>query len=198
MSEHEVNQGRRRFLTATTAVVGAAGAGLAAIPFIQSWQPSAKARVVGGPVSFNIAPLEPGQILRGTWRGQTVGILRRDETMLQNLQQVEDRLSDPESLVDQQPEYAQNQSRALNPEYLVLIMICTHLGCIPELVPEVGPQPYDEDWLGGFYCPCHKSKFDLAGRVYKGVPAPINLKIPPYRYIDDRTIEVGADPEQLS
>ncbi len=198
MSEHQVNQGRRRFLTATTAVVGAAGAGLAAIPFIQSWQPSAKARVVGGPAKFNIAPLEPGQLLRGSWRGQTIGILHRDEQMLENLSNIEDRLADPQSQHQQQPAYAQNQARALKPEYLVLVMICTHLGCIPELVPEVGPQPFDEDWLGGFYCPCHKSKFDLAGRVFKSVPAPLNLRVPPYRYIDDRTIEVGVDPEQIS
>lgn len=198
MSENEINRGRRRFLTATTAVVGAAGAGLAAIPFIQSWQPSARARVVGGPIKVNIAPLEPGQLLRETWRGQTIGILRRTEVMLQNLGEVENRLSDPDSKQDQQPAYIDNQSRALKPEYLVLVMICTHLGCIPELVSEVGPQPYDENWLGGFYCPCHKSKFDLAGRVYKGVPAPLNLKVPPYRYIDDRTVEIGVDPEQIS
>jgi ubiquinol-cytochrome c reductase iron-sulfur subunit len=154
--------------------------------------------VVGGPIKINIAPLEPGQLLLETWRGQPIGILRRTETMLQNLDDVENRLVDPDSKQDQQPEYIDNQSRALKPEYLVLIMICTHLGCIPELVSEVGPQPYDENWLGGFYCPCHKSKFDLAGRVYKGVPAPLNLKVPPYRYIDDRTVEIGVDPEQIS
>ncbi len=196
MSENGVNKGRRRLLTATTAVVGAAGAGLAALPFIQSWQPSAKAKVVGAPVEFNLEPIEPGQLLKGQWRGKTIGILRRTPAMLETLPELQDKLRDPDSSeATQQPAYAANESRAIKPEYLVLVMNCTHLGCVPELRPEVGAQPFDEDWLGGFYCPCHKSKFDLAGRVYAGVPAQLNLQVPPYLYKDDRTLVVGLDPQ---
>ncbi len=196
MSENGVNKGRRRLLTATTAVVGAAGAGLAALPFIQSWQPSAKAKVVGAPVEFNLQPLEPGQIIRGLWRGKTIGILRRTTEMLDTLPGLDSKLRDPDSAAEeQQPVYAQNQNRSIKPEYLVLVMNCTHLGCVPELVPEVGAQPFDAEWQGGFYCPCHKSKFDLAGRVYDGVPAQLNLQVPPYQFLDDRTIVVGIDPQ---
>ncbi|GAB4182190.1 MAG: ubiquinol-cytochrome c reductase iron-sulfur subunit [Wenzhouxiangellaceae bacterium] len=196
MSDEGVNKGRRQLLTWTTAVVGAVGAGFAAVPFIQSWQPSAKARLVGGPVEVNLAPLKPGQLLKAQWRGQTIGILRRTPEMLETLNEVRDNLRDPDSSVeDQQPEYAANAGRSLRPEYLVANIHCTHLGCVPQLVPEVGPQPFDEDWKGGFFCPCHKSRFDLAGRVYKGVPAQLNLLIPPYRYSDDTTIQIGLDPE---
>lgn len=196
MSDNGVNKGRRRLLTATTAVVGAAGAGLAALPFIQSWQPSAKAKVVGAPVEFNLAPIDPGQLLKGQWRGKTVGILRRTPEMLESLPELTDQLRDPQSDEEtQQPEYAHNEARAIKPEYLVLVMNCTHLGCVPELIPEVGSQPFDENWLGGFYCPCHKSRFDLAGRVYAGVPAQLNLQVPPYHFLDDRTLVVGVDPQ---
>lgn len=196
MSDNGVNKGRRRLLTATTAVVGAAGAGLAALPFIQSWQPSAKAKVVGAPVEFNLQPLDPGQILKGQWRGKTVGILRRTPEMLDSLPELTAELKDPDSSDEnQQPAYAQNEARSIKPEYLVLVMNCTHLGCVPELVPEVGSQPFDENWLGGFYCPCHKSRFDLAGRVYSGVPAQLNLQVPPYHFLDDRTLVVGVDPQ---
>ncbi len=196
MSDNGVNKGRRRLLTATTAVVGAAGAGLAALPFIQSWQPSAKAKVVGAPVEFNLEPIAPGQILKGQWRGKTVGILRRTPEMLDSLPELTAELKDPDSSDEnQQPSYAQNEIRSIKPEYLVLVMNCTHLGCVPELVPEVGPQPFDQNWLGGFYCPCHKSRFDLSGRVYSGVPAQLNLLVPPYHFLDDRTLVVGVDPQ---
>ena len=196
MSDENVNKSRRRFLTATTSVVGAVGAGLAAVPFIRSWEPSAKARIVGAPVEANLGPLEPGQIMKLQWRGQTIGVLRRSPDMIERLPQVEQYLRDPESeQTDQQPEYAQNQYRSIEPEYLVLNMHCTHLGCVPELIPEVGPQPWEENWYGGFFCPCHKSKFDLAGRVYSGVPAQLNLVVPPYHFVDDQTIIVGQDPE---
>ncbi len=199
MSENSVNKGRRRLLTATTAVVGAAGAGLAALPFIESWQPSAKAKVVGAPVEFNLQPIGPGQILKGQWRGKTIGILRRTNDMLETLPDLSGKLKDPDSNAEnQQPRYAQNPNRSIKPEYLVLVMNCTHLGCVPELVPEVGAQPFDAEWQGGFYCPCHKSKFDLAGRVYDGVPAQLNLQVPPYQYLDDRTIVVGVDPQSAS
>lgn len=188
-----VNNGRRRFLIATTSVVGATGVGFAAVPFLKSWLPSAKAKAVGAPVTVNIEALEPGQILKSQWRGQTIGILRRSQLSLDLLPEVDERLRDPDSLESEQPEFAKNESRALRPEFLVVNMHCTHLGCVPEVIPQVGPEPFDEDWKGGFYCPCHKSKFDMAGRVYKGVPAPTNLRIPPYSYIDDATLLIGVE-----
>jgi len=190
-----VNKKRRRFLVATTSVVGAVGAGFTAVPFIKSWKPSAKAKAVGAPVQVPIDALEPGQILKVQWRGQTIGILRRSEETLGLLSAVDADLRDPESQESDQPAYAQNEGRALREEYLVVNMHCTHLGCIPQMIPEVGAQPFEENWKGGFYCPCHKSKFDLAGRVYKGVPAPANLKIPPYSFLDDSTLIIGVNPE---
>jgi ubiquinol-cytochrome c reductase iron-sulfur subunit len=190
-----VNKKRRRFLVATTSVVGAVGAGFAAVPFISTWKPSAKAKAVGAPVQVPIDGLEPGQIMKVQWRGQTIGVLRRTEGTLDMLDEVYDDLRDPASLESDQPEYASNESRALRDEFLVVNMHCTHLGCIPQLIPEVGSQPFEENWKGGFYCPCHKSKFDLAGRVYKGVPAPTNLKVPPYSYLDDDTLIIGVNPE---
>lgn len=194
MSSDGVNKERRRFLLATTSVVGAVGAGLAAVPFLESWLPSAKAQAVGAPVQVNVGKLEYGQLLKVVWRGKTCGVLRRTQEMLDNLPKRDDDLRDPESQNSEQPPYATNEVRAIRPEYLVLNMHCTHLGCIPRMVPQVGPEPFDPDWLGGFFCPCHKSRFDLAGRVFKGVPAPTNLRIPPYSFIDDNTIIIGVDP----
>lgn len=193
-----VNKGRRRFLVATTTVVGAAGAGFAAVPFIQSWQPSAKAQSMGAPVQIDINKLDPGQLLKVQWRGQTIGILRRTPESLRLLADVTPDLRDPQSLESEQPSFAQNETRALKEEYLVVNMHCTHLGCVPQMVPEVGPQSFQENWKGGFFCPCHKSKFDLAGRVYKGVPAPTNLKIPPYSFIDNRTLLIGVNKEGVA
>ncbi|MCH8228124.1 MAG: ubiquinol-cytochrome c reductase iron-sulfur subunit [Proteobacteria bacterium] len=190
-----MNKGRRRFLVATTAVVGAVGAGFATVPFIQSWQPSAKAQSLGAPVQVDMNKLEPGQLLKVQWRGQTIGILRRTPESLRLLSEVTPDLRDPQSLESEQPSFAQNETRALKDEYLVVNMHCTHLGCVPQMVPQVGPQPFQENWKGGFFCPCHKSKFDLAGRVYKGVPAPTNLKIPPYGFLDNRTLLIGASQE---
>lgn len=190
-----MNKGRRRFLVATTAVVGAVGAGFATVPFIQSWQPSAKAQSLGAPVQVDMNRLEPGQLLKVQWRGQTIGVLRRTPESLRLLSEVTPDLRDPQSLESEQPSFAQNETRALKDEYLVVNMHCTHLGCVPQMVPQVGPQPFQENWKGGFFCPCHKSKFDLAGRVYKGVPAPTNLKIPPYGFLDNRTLLIGASQE---
>ncbi len=190
-----VNKGRRRFLVATTTVVGAVGAGFAAVPFIQSWQPSAKAQSLGAPVQIDVNKLEPGQLLKVQWRGQTIGILRRTPESLRLLSEVTADLRDPQSLASEQPSFAQNETRALKDEFLVVNMHCTHLGCVPQMVPQVGPQPFQENWKGGFFCPCHKSKFDMAGRVYKGVPAPANLKIPPYGFLDNRTLLIGANQE---
>ena len=190
-----VNKKRRRFLVATTSAVGAVGVGFAAVPFVSSWKPSAKAQAVGAPVQVSLNGLEPGQILKVQWRGQTIGVLRRSTETLGLLPEVDGELRDPQSLESEQPGYAQNEERALRSEYLVVNMHCTHLGCVPQVVPEVGPQPFDDNWKGGFFCPCHKSKFDMAGRVYKGVPAPSNLRIPPYSYLDDRTLVIGVSPE---
>lgn len=191
------NKGRRMLLLAGTGVVGAVGAGFAAWPFFASWRPSAKAKVIGAPVEAYVGDLEPGQLMRLQWRGQTIGILKRTEQMVEDLPEVNGQLRDPDSTVnpDQQPDYAQNLYRSIRPEVLVLNMHCTHLGCVPEYIPEVGAQPFEENWKGGFYCPCHKSKFDLAGRVYQGVPAPTNLAVPPYSFIDDDNVIIGAELE---
>ena len=193
-----VNKKRRRFLVATTAAVGAVGAGFAAVPFIQSWQPSAKAQSMGAPVQVDITKLEPGQLLKVQWRGQTIGVLRRTPESLSLLPEVTPDLRDPDSLESEQPAFAKNETRALKEEYLVVNMHCTHLGCVPQMVPQVGPQSFQENWKGGFFCPCHKSKFDMAGRVYTGVPAPTNLKIPPYSYIDNRTLLIGVSQEGVA
>ena len=196
MANQDVNPGRRRFLTATTAVVGGAGAVVAAVPFIKSWQPSARAQVAGAPVTEDIGKLEVGQRLVVQWRGQPVWIIRRTPEMLAALPQQDGRLRDPNSdNPEQQPEYAKNAHRSIKPEIAVLVGTCTHLGCSPLFRPELTPQPFDAEWKGGFYCPCHNSRFDLAGRVYEGVPAPTNLKVPPYRFIDDNRIEIGVNPE---
>ena len=195
MSSDDVNKGRRRFLVATTSVVGGVGIGIAAVPFIKSWMPSAKAQAVGAPVEVNISKLKEGQLLKVQWRGQTIGVLRRTQEMIANLPNVDAVLADPESANADQPAYIHGEQRALKPELLIVNMHCTHLGCVPQMIPQVGPQPFDENWNGGFYCPCHKSKFDLSGRVFKGVPAPTNLRIPPYSFLDDQTVMIGVSPQ---
>jgi ubiquinol-cytochrome c reductase iron-sulfur subunit len=196
MANQGVNSGRRRFLTATTAVVGGAGALAAAVPFIASWQPSARAQVAGAPVTEDISKLEPGQRIIVQWRGQPVWVIRRTPEQLATLEGLNDRLRDPASEnVDQQPDYAQNLHRSIRPEIAVLVGTCTHLGCSPLFRPELQPQPFDSEWRGGFYCPCHNSRFDLAGRVYQGVPAPTNLLVPPYRFVDENRITIGLHPE---
>ncbi|MDX1460355.1 MAG: ubiquinol-cytochrome c reductase iron-sulfur subunit [Xanthomonadales bacterium] len=198
MSSDGVNKDRRRFLIATTSVVGGVGAGFAAVPFVKSFNPSAKAQAVGAPVEVNVSKMDYGQLLKVQWRGQTIGILKRSPRMLEDLDSLSEVLRDPASEESDQPEYAANDSRALRPEFLVVNMHCTHLGCVPQMIPQVGPQPFDDDWKGGFYCPCHKSKFDAAGRVYTGVPAPTNLKIPPYSFIDDQTLIIGVNPQGVA
>jgi ubiquinol-cytochrome c reductase iron-sulfur subunit len=195
MSSDDVNKGRRRFLVATTSVVGGVGVGIAAVPFIKSWMPSARAQAIGIPVEVNIDKLKEGQLLKVQWRGQTIGVLRRTQEMVEGLSRIDASLSDPESLDAEQPEYIHGESRALKPEFLVVNMHCTHLGCVPQMIPQVGPQPFDSNWNGGFYCPCHKSKFDLSGRVYSGVPAPTNLRIPPYSFLDENTLIIGVSPQ---
>ena len=196
MADQGVNPGRRRFLTATTAVVGGAGAIAAAVPFLSSWQPSARAQQAGAPVTVDISKLEAGQRVIEQWRGQPVWLIRRTPEQLAALAGEDSRLRDPNSdNPEQQPDYAKNPHRSIKPEIAVLVGTCTHLGCSPLFRPDLQPEPFDTQWKGGFYCPCHNSRFDMAGRVYAGVPAPTNLRVPPYRFIDDNRIMIGVDPE---
>ena len=196
MANEDVNTGRRRFLTATTAVVGAVGAGFAAVPFIKSWSPSARARFAGAPVSQDISALVEGAQMVINWRGQPIFISRRSKAMLDVMKSLDGILADPASAnADQQPKYAQNATRSIKPEISVLVGVCTHLGCAPEYLPEVKPQPFDPDWKGGYFCPCHKSRYDLAGRVFKAQPAPANLPVPPYFFENDSTVVIGVDPK---
>ena len=196
MSVVGVSGGRRRFLTATASVVGGVGLGFTAVPFVSAWQPSARARALGAPVQINVSKLEPGQLVAVLWRGMPVWVVRRTSAVLDSLPTLDPMLRDPDSEVaEQQPAYARNPHRSLKPEYLVLVGICTHLGCSPQYVVAARAERYDlgDDWPGGFFCPCHGSKFDLAGRVYPGVPAPTNLEVPPHRYLDGGRIEIGVD-----
>ncbi len=193
MSGDEANPGRRRFLTAATTVVGAVGAGFALVPFISSMQPSAKARAAGAPVRADISKLEPGQMIRVKWRGKPVWIVNRTEEMLNDLPSLDAEVSDPASNESEQPDYAKNEYRSIKPEILILVGICTHLGCSPTYRPDVAPADLGADWKGGFFCPCHGSRFDIAGRVYSGVPAPTNLPVPPHRYLSDNEILIGDD-----
>ncbi len=195
MSE-DTGLSRRRFLAIATSVTGAVGAVAVSIPFVASWQPSARARALGAPVEVDISKLEDGAMMRIVWRGQPVSILKRTPEMLARLANSQVELRDPDSEeAGQQPEYALNQFRSIKPEVLVLISSCTHLGCVPTSRFEVAPVDLGPDWVGGFYCPCHGSKFDLAGRVFSGVPAPLNLKVPPYRFVGDNVLLIGADAE---
>ncbi len=199
MANQGVNQGRRRFLTVSTAVVGAVGAGFAAVPFIKSWLPSARAEAAGAPVLTDVSKLEPGQKMTVEWRGKPVFVFKRTKEMIDLLPKQDPRLRDPDSDVEsQQPAFAKNTYRSIKPEIMVLVAICTHLGCVPEYVPEIGPQPYDSEWAGGLYCPCHKSRFDLAGRVYQGVPAPTNLVVPPYHFPDEHHVLIGVGPKEAA
>ncbi len=194
MAHTEINHGRRRLLIAATSVVGASGTAAIAAPFLSSWQPSARALAAGAPVEVNISKVEAGQLLRVIWRGKPVWIVNRTEAMLTDLPKNDTNLRDPASeILSQQPAYAQNAHRSRNPHYLVLIGICTHLGCSPTYRPEVAPEDLGSAWKGGWYCPCHGSRFDLAGRVYKNVPAATNLVVPPHYFKDDNTILIGED-----
>ncbi len=184
---------KRRFLTAATSVVGAVGAGFIAVPFLKSWNPSEKAKAAGAPVEADIGKLEPGQMMRVKWRGKPVWIVYRTEKNLADMEGLVGSLADPSSDQPQQPDYCKNAHRSRKPEYLVAVGICTHLGCSPTYRPEVAPNDLGADWVGGFFCPCHGSRFDLAGRVYSGVPAPTNLEIPPYQFLTDTQLLVGDD-----
>lgn len=184
---------RRRVLVAATSAVGAVGVGFAAVPFVASMQPSARAKAAGAPVEADISKLEDGQMLRVKWRGKPVWIVRRTQAMLDVLPTLESILNDPESKESEQPSYCTNPLRSVKPGTLVAIGICTHLGCSPTFRPDVAPEDLGADWKGGFFCPCHGSRFDLAGRVYKSVPAPLNLAIPPHRYLTDTSLLIGDD-----
>ncbi len=193
MSNDGVNSSRRRFLTTATAVVGGIGGVFAAVPFLASMQPSERAKAIGAPIEMDISKLEPGQMMIGKWRGKPIWVVRRDEDILAHLNKDTEDLRDPHSEVAQQPDYAKNDYRSIKPEYLVLIGICTHLGCSPKFFPPGAPNDLGPDWYAGFFCPCHGSRFDLAGRVHKGVPAPTNLVVPPYHYVSDTIIQIGVD-----
>ena len=194
MSE-KIDKNKRHFLGAATAATGIVGFGFAAVPFLSSLKPSARARALGAPVEVPLSSLEPGEMIRVVWRGKLVYVLRRTNEMLSRLEGLTDLLRDPDSLEpDIQPEFAINEHRSLNPEYLVVEGACTHLGCAP--LPQFEVTPSD-DWFGGFFCPCHGSKFDLSGRVYKGVPAPTNLKVPPYSFTQSDVITIGINPSEV-
>lgn len=180
-------------MTVATFVTGAAGAAATAVPFVASFRPSARAQALGAPVTVDISKLEPGALLRVEWRGRVIFVLRRTQEMLATLGKDAALLRDPESEEPQQPEYAQNEHRSIRPEVLVVEGVCTHFGCAPMPRFEVAPADLGPEWPGGFFCPCHGSKFDLAGRVFTGVPAPSNLLVPPHRYINDSTILIGSD-----
>lgn len=189
----QVDGGRRHFLLVATSAVGAVGAVATAVPFLASWQPSARAKAMGGPVEVDISNMEVGGLQKVEWRGQAVYIVRRSPEMLASLTTDTNRLRDPDSKESEQPEYAQNANRSLKPEYLVLVGVCTHLGCAPLNKFTPGDAEVAADWPGGFYCPCHGSKFDMAGRVFKDVPAPLNLRVPPYVFGENGTLVIGVD-----
>lgn len=191
MSTTKVDEKKRDFLINTAATMGAVGTAAVAVPFVKSMLPSADAEAAAAPVRVDISQIKPGEQKTILWRGKPVWVIRRTEETLKNLPTLDNRLRDPESKVGQQPKYAQNEYRSIKPEILVLIGVCTHLGCAPTYRPEIGS--VDKEWKGGFYCSCHGSRFDLAGRVFKGVPAPINLEVPQYAFINDNEILIGVD-----
>lgn len=193
MQDGGIDKQRRRFLTTAATIVGGVGAAATSIPFISTMTPSAKTKAIGAPVEVDISELQPGQLLRVKWQGKPVWILRRDEKILGDLQTLNTEVRDPESAVQQQPAYAKNEFRSIKPEYLIVIGLCTHLGCSPNFFPAETEQDLGPDWKGGFFCPCHGSRFDLAGRVFKGVPAPANLVVPPYKFISESRIVIGDD-----
>lgn len=193
MDNHEINQGRRRFLVLTTAGAGGLAAAGVAAPFVASWFPSEKAKAAGAPVEIDVSKLEAGQILTAEWQGKPIWVVNRTDQQLKDLKGLNGVLTDPNSEVNHQPEDCKNETRSIKPNVLVAIGICTHLGCSPTYRPDIAPADLGAEWKGGFFCPCHGSKFDIAGRVYAGAPAPTNLVIPPHKYLSDTTIQVGDE-----
>lgn len=193
----DVDVKRRRFITTTSSAIGTVGVAVATVPFISSMSPSERAKAAGSPVELDIEKLEAGQMVRVEWRGKPVFVLNRTPRMLEGLDLITDFLLDPDSIEPQQPDYARNTFRSLTPELLVMVGLCTHLGCAPVTNFRTGSgSGLGEDWQGGFYCPCHGSKFDLSGRVYRGVPAQLNMVIPPYHFLDDTRILIGVDTQE--
>lgn len=196
MNNEGVDTSKRQFLTSALTVVGAVGTGYLAVPFLSQMQPSSKAMAAGAPVDVDISKLEAGQLLRVAWRGKPVWILNRPPEMLKILEGMDSLLADPSSNESAQPDSSKNAVRSIEPEIFIAIGLCTHLGCSPTFRPEIAPPDLGDDWQGGFFCPCHGSKFDLAGRVYSGYPAPTNLEIPPYRYVTETQIIIGEDTQE--
>jgi ubiquinol-cytochrome c reductase iron-sulfur subunit len=188
-----VNARKRRFLIGATGVVAGVGAAATAVPFVMSFFPSERAKAAGAPIEVDISKLELGQKIDVEWRGKVVWLINRTPDMLASLSKVVPQLADPDSTQSSQPPYAANATRSIKPPILVMVGICTHLGCSPTYRRDVAPADLGPDWLGGFFCPCHQSKFDLAGRVYKGMPAPINLAVPPHKYLTDTRVVIGDD-----
>jgi len=195
MADKELDQGKRRFLVAATSVAGGIASAAAAVPFVASMLPSERAKAAGAPVEADISGLAPGEMTRVEWRGKPVWIVRRTREMLESVKRNDEKVADPQSQRKKEltPEYARNELRSIKPEYLVVVGICTHLGCSPVDKFKAQPEAFESDWKGGFYCPCHGSLFDLAGRVYKNKPAPDNLEVPPHRYLSDTRILIGED-----
>jgi ubiquinol-cytochrome c reductase iron-sulfur subunit len=198
MNNEGVDTSKRQFLTSALTVVGAVGTGYLAVPFLSQMQPSRKAMAAGAPVEVDISKLGAGQLLRVAWRGKPVWILNRPPRMLKTLEAMDALLEDPSSDESVQPESSKNATRSIKPDIFIAVGLCTHLGCSPTFRPEVAPADLGDDWEGGFFCPCHGSKFDLAGRVYSGFPAPTNLEIPPYRYVTETQIIIGEDTVEES
>ncbi len=193
MSDQGVDRSKRQFLTTALTVVGAVGTGYIAVPFLSQMQPSTKAKAAGAPVEIDISKMETGQLIRAAWRGKPVWVLNRTPEVLEILAEQTDKLADPLSLESNQPESSNNEFRSIKPEIFIAVGLCTHLGCSPTFRPEIAPNDLGEDWKGGFFCPCHGSGFDLAGRVFRGVPAPTNLDVPPHRYISETRIIIGDE-----
>jgi len=193
MNQEGVDNSKRQFLTTALTVVGAVGTGYLAVPFLSQMQPSAKAMAAGAPVEVNISKIEPGQLIRVAWRGKPVWVLSRTPEVIEILEKDTAKLADPNSHESKQPEYINDPLRSIKPEIFIAVGLCTHLGCSPTFRPEIAPNDLGPEWNGGFFCPCHGSGFDLAGRVFRSVPAPTNLEVPPYRYITDTLIIIGED-----
>lgn len=190
-NNENINLGRRKYLTAGSALLGGVGIGFAAVPFVYSWLPSAKAKALGAPIDIDVDKVEEGQRVTLEWRGKPIFVIRRSKSNLDTLPSMTDKLRDPDSSVIQQPHYAKNSYRSIKPEIFIVIGICTHLGCVPLYKPKKGE--VDSNWVGGFFCPCHGSRFDFAGRVFKGVPAPTNLVVPPHKYLSNNILRIGED-----
>lgn len=193
MSNQQVDRSKRRFLVAATTAMGGVAGVAVLTPFVMSMLPSERAKAAGAPVEVDISKVEPGMLLAVEWQGKPVWIVNRTAATLAELVKIDDKVLDPHSEQPQQPVYCKNTNRSIKPNYLVVVGICTHLGCSPTFRPELSAPDLGADWVGGWFCPCHGSRYDLAARVYKNVPAPLNMEVPPHKYLTDSRILVGAD-----